>query len=150
MNKRSRNLIIIAVLVLSNAALAWMLLRKPGRGRPEPREQIIRMLHFDDKQVQQYDSLIALHRSDIRELDRKIRDTRIQLYASLAGGSDSTLRDSLSREVGQLHSSVEQTHYRHFEQIRGLCHADQMEAFGKLSRELARMFSPPPPGKRPR
>ncbi|MDN3675870.1 hypothetical protein QWY90_00745 [Flavobacterium paronense] len=43
---------------------------------------------------------------------------------------------------------MKKTHFKHFVDIKKLCHKDQMEDFNELTEDLGRIFAPKP--RRPR
>lgn len=36
-------------------------------------------------------------------------------------------------------------HFKHFEDIKALCMKDQLDDYNSLTKQLARLFAPPPP-----
>jgi hypothetical protein len=166
MNKTTLLSIAIAGLILVNLGLMAVLLHRlpaqqqsqlpppqqPGPPHEGPKRIIIERLHFDPKQVAQYEELIEQHRAAIRSLEAEIRDTKNNLYLTLADSSR-TGKDSLENRLGSLQKEIETVHYGHFEQIRRLCHTGQLPYFTSLTHDLAAYFAPaknnmPPPKDR--
>ena len=139
----------VGALVVLNIATLTFLAIAPHHNRPMPREIIIDRLHFDASQQKEYDKLIAWHRKKIDSLERKMRFTKNNLYLQLLRNApDDKLKDSLISEVSMYQKQIEETHFRHFSDIRALCHPDQMRDFYALTGDLAQLFSKPAPHRR--
>ncbi len=136
-------------LLLTNAGIVGFLLLKkppvpiegmpPGK-REGPRKIIIERLHFDKAQVAEYELLIKEHRKLVRELKDSISDTKNTLYQSLTTDNFNG-KDSLTGLLSMLQKRIESVHYDHFAQIKKLCKPEQMEAFNKLTNDLAYYFT---------
>ena len=88
MNKSKFLLLIIAALVISNGVLLFGWINGP-KSHKEPREIIIKKLHFDDSQIAQYEILISQHQKNIRENETQINQYRKELYQQLNNTTDS-------------------------------------------------------------
>ncbi|MFM2214432.1 MAG: hypothetical protein RL427_1695 [Bacteroidota bacterium] len=141
---------VFGLLLLNLATLGFLFLHGPKGHRPppqgnqlQPREVIINQLHFDAAQQKDYTKIIQIHQDAIRELDNNIRQTKNDLYALL---SDSQVnvktKDSLINVLNAYQKQINETHFKHFEDIKKLCHPDQMEDFNTLTGELGRIFTP--------
>lgn len=150
---------IIGLLLLNFATLGFLFISGPKghrpphdrpEGRPKPREIIIERLRFDANQQNEYDKIIKWHQGEIKRLDENIRDAKNELYAQLKNSQvDVKVKDSLIAAINANQKQIEATHFKHFEDIKKLCHKDQEEDFTMLTEELARIFSPNKP-PRPR
>ena len=150
---------VIGLLLLNFAILAFLLVSGPRghkrssdrpEGRPNPREIIIERLHFDDNQQKEYAELIKWHRGEIKKLDSNIRQTKNELYSQLNQTEvNLKTKDSLITLLNSYQKQVEETHFKHFEDIKKLCHQDQFEDFNELTEDLSRIFAPNKP-PRPR
>jgi protein CpxP len=146
---------VIGLLLLNLATLGFLFLngpkgnRPPHGGKPEPKEIIIEKLHFDANQQKDYENLIQWHRSEITKLDDNIRQAKNELYSQLNQSEvNAKAKDSLITVINSNQKQIEETHFKHFEDIKKLCHKDQMEDFNELTEELSRIFAPKP--RRPR
>ena len=145
---------VIALLLLNLGTLGFLLLQRQDRpmGRPgmhrEPKEIIIERLHFDASQQRQYEELIHAHRKAITEIEDQARETKNRLYLYLLKSQpDTAAEDSLIGVLANYQKQIETTHFKHFQDIKKICHPDQLEAYNDLTTELSRIFSkPPPPG----
>ncbi|MEN9738572.1 MAG: hypothetical protein RLZZ318_606 [Bacteroidota bacterium] len=132
-----------ALLVLFLANLAWLFLflNRP-KHRPEgPKQLIIDQLQFDAEQVQAYDALIQMHRTQIRSLDDSIQVYKSNLYRHL-DSKDSLLQKHCIEQINAFQRQIENTHLQHFVAIRQLCKPEQQEAFVQLQSKLADWFKP--------
>jgi len=146
---------IIGLLLINLATLGFVFLNgpKPGgmphEGRPLPKDIIIDKLHFDANQQKEYEKLIRWHRGKIDQLDDSIRQTKNTLYSGLSESDTNTkTKDSLIALLNTYQKQVEETHFKHFEDIKKLCKPEQLEDFKALTTELSRIFAPRP--RRPR
>ncbi|MDN3677075.1 hypothetical protein QWY90_07095 [Flavobacterium paronense] len=146
---------VIGLLVINLATLSFLFLngpkgnRPPHEGRPMPKEIIVEKLHFDEQQQKEYDKLIKWHHGEITRLDSDIRQTKNELYDQLNQTEVNVkTKDSLITLLNSYQKQVEETHFKHFVDIKKLCHKDQMEDFNELTEDLGRIFAPKP--RRPR
>lgn len=146
---------IIGLFLINLATLGFLFLNgpKPGgmphEGRPLPKEIIIDKLHFDTNQQKEYEKLIHWHRGKIDKLDSAIRETKNELYSILGEEKiDNNAKTRLITRLNQYQKQVEETHFKHFEDIKKLCKPEQKEEFEALTEELSRIFAPRP--RRPR
>lgn len=141
---------IFGLLALNLATLGFLLVSGPKGHRPPPQENhpkpneiIIDQLHFDAAQQKDYSKIIAWHQKTIRELDHNIRHAKNDLYMLLKDSQvNSKTKDSLISVLNGYQKQIEETHFKHFEDIRKLCHPDQIEDFNALTEELSRIFAP--------
>ena len=129
-----------------------MLSNKPKHGGPGPnggpRNIIIKKLDFDDRQIKQYESLIQWHRGEIDKSQEQMVQLKNELYSTLVDSNTAT-KDSLINEISIIQKNIETIHYKHFQDIKKICKTEQLVAFEKLSKEIAALFAPPHPPKRP-
>jgi protein CpxP len=146
MNKVKFLTIVVVGLVISNIALIiFMICNKPAHPKHlGPRNIIIEKLGFDETQVKAYDKLIEWHQDEITKTEKDAMHLKNQLYSTLALDSQSKVTDSLINELGKAQLKVEQIHYKHFEDIRQLCNANQQQAFKNMTKEIAALFAHPP------
>lgn len=150
MTKNKLHILLIAGLLLTNILLVVFIMRPKGgppHKRPMPREIIIERLHFNEAQIQQYETLIQQHRKQITEKERGMMDLKNQLYAQLSDNQPHNNTDSLASAIGSIQHDIELIHHGHFADIKKLCTPEQMNDFNELVSELAQMFSHPPPPK---
>lgn len=146
---------IIGLLLLNLGTLGFLFLngpkghRPPVDDRPKPKEIILKRLHLDAQQQKEYDKLIEWHRGEITRLDDNIRSAKNKLYNQLSQANvDTKVKDSLITVINTNQKQIEETHFKHFSDIKKLCHKDQMDDFNSLTEELSRIFAPKPHGPR--
>lgn len=142
---------VIGLFLINLATLGFLFLNgpKPGgmphEGRRQPKTIIIEKLHFDANQQKEYEKLIRWHREEIDQLDDSIRQTKNKLYSGLSESDTNTkTKDSLIALLNTYQKQVEETHFKHFEDIKKLCKPNQQEDFMVLTTELSRIFAPRP------
>lgn len=141
---------VIGLLIINLGTLSFLLLgpkghRPPHGERPQPKEIITEKLHFDAAQQKEYAKLIQWHRGQIEKLDGNIREAKNQLYSQLSeSATDAKAKDSLIAVINSNQKQIEETHFKHFEDIKKICHKDQLEDFNRLTEELSRIFAPKP------
>jgi protein CpxP len=149
MNRNKLLMLIIAGLLISNLALVCFIFfghRPPAH--EGPRDIIIERLHFDRKQVEDYDRLIFDHRRSMRNKQDEMLNLKKQLYGTLTT-NDTTRNDSLRNLIADVQKGIENINYNHFRDIEKLCNASQKNDFDELVKDIAELFAPPrrPPGK---
>ncbi|MEO5775773.1 MAG: periplasmic heavy metal sensor [Flavobacterium sp.] len=146
---------VIGLLLLNLGTLGFLFLngpkghRPPREGRQEPKTIIIDKLHLDAQQQKEYAKLIQWHHGEITKLDDNIRQVKNELYSQLSQTeTNQKTEDSLITVINSYQKQVEETHFKHFEDIKKLCRQDQMQNFNELTEELSRIFAPKPRGPR--
>lgn len=138
--------IIIIVLLITNLALISFLFFGKVR-HPNPMEKkyiVIEKLHFDGSQIIEFEKLIDMHQTEIREVDNQIRILKNKLYNTLVYDTIPGFRDSLITEIGKKQMKIETIHLNHFTQVKKLCKPEQEAAFKDFTSELSKFLSPPP------
>lgn len=141
---------IIGLLLLNLTTLGFLIISGPKGHRPpplfeentNPRELIIDKLHFNANQQKEYDIIIKCHRDKIKSIDNNISQTKNELYAQLSQNEVSfKTKDSLASLLAGYQKQVEETHFKHFEDIKKICHSDQLDDYKALTEELSRIFA---------
>ena len=138
---------VIVLILLNISVLAFVFTKESNTAlleerRPEPREIIIKKLHFDEEQQGEYQVEIKKHREKINELDRVIRENKHKLYDLLTTTYEQEEKDSLIEVIVNAQRKVEEAHFEHFQDIKAICKEDQLDDFDELVLELPRIFSP--------
>lgn len=151
MSKNKFYLIVIVALLISNGVALFFLTQKDSRrgAHKSPKEIIVERLNFDEEQETQYVRLILEHREATKDLMDTILANRNTLYSTLSAKTFTEDRNSIISEIVTLQAELEQLNVSHFEDIRALCHDNQLDRFDKLTQDLAKLFGkrkgPPPP-----
>lgn len=142
---------VISLLVLNIATLLFLVFSNDGgrsvrRHRPRPDKIIIDQLHFDEKQQAEYRELIHWHRTQINDLDFKMQQTKHELYLQLLKSDiDQNIKNSLINQLSKIQNQIENTHFKHFQDIKKICSKEQIKDFNDLTEELTTIFNHPPP-----
>lgn len=149
---------VIALFTLNMVTIGLLVIGKPDGPPPHinsldrgegPRDIIIKRLDLDEGQIKEYEGLIEDHKAKIKGKTNEMNETRNALY-QLLNKPDAERTDSLKSRIGAIQYEIESIHLQHFEDIRGLCQPDQLDAFEDLSSDLAAFFLPPRPKKKTR
>jgi Spy/CpxP family protein refolding chaperone len=140
---------VIALLLLNFGTLGFLLLSGPKHDRRPPhrmpKEIIIDKLQLDTNQQAAYQTLIDWHRGTIDSLDQQIRSTKNDLYLQLTQKTiNIKTKDSLIEILASNQKKIEETHFKHFQDIKNLCKPNQMNSFNELTEELSRIFGRKP------
>jgi len=110
-------------------------------GHAEPKDIIMHRLHFNADQRSKYEELILWHRENINKYDNKIRSVKEALYALLSKNNAYSKKDSLISVINGYQKQIEETHFKHFKDIKKLCRQDQQKYYNELIEELPALFS---------
>lgn len=144
MNKLNFYKFLIAALVISHIILLSFMFfgNKKKRTFEGPKKVIIERLAFDARQTESYEKLIVEHQKTIASKSKEIRKIKNSLYAHLCADTQNVMRtDSLQAALTTVKSNIEKIHYDHFLDIKALCTPEQIPAFNKLSKDIAKLFS---------
>ncbi len=141
MNKNKLILYIAIVLFITNLLLlGFIIFNRTNRPNHDgPRHLIAERLHFDDTQFQQYNTIIKIHQTKIRQKDSILIEVKAKLYNCILS-KDTILKDTLKKEIAQLQMDIEDIHYNHFIDLQKICKPDQQTAFDALVADLAKLF----------
>lgn len=134
----------IFILILLNLG-QWFFLGS-RRHKPPPRDFIIRKLNLSATQITDYDILIKNHRAAIQAATEEIRAHKNKLYQRL-NSSNEAEETQLFAQIAEAQMKIEKLHFEHFLAIKALCTAEQLPLFDELTKELTKLFAPPPPAK---
>jgi len=135
---------LIFLLLITNLLLIGYIFFSKSKGlrRHEgPRNIIIERLKFDKNQIAEYDILIKAHRNAIRQSDESILLLKNKLYLNLSQESNAQINDSVANKIGTLQKQVEYINYKHFQDIKRLCHNNQLASFNVLIKDITHLFS---------
>ena len=139
-----KNLLLI-VLLISNTFFIYKWWNAPERRHKQPKDIIIERLHFDNQQVVAYEKLIKEHRKQIRSLENQLNNKKTLLFADIS----KPISSKVSQEIETIEIRILNVHYSHFQDIRSICHENQLKDFKQLNKEIIQLFAPPKPPKPP-
>ena len=150
---------VIGLLLLNVGIISFLFFSRPNRNPEEnhrrPKEFIAEKLHFDDNQNEKYESIIPIYKDKIDSLDAINKKLKSELYSQLKLPVVNTIvKDSIITLFLANQKQIEQLHFKHFQDIKSICKATQLEDFNALTEELGKMFSnqnskPHPPREKP-
>lgn len=151
---RFLTVVIVALLVINAGTLAYLFI---GQSKPHhpphrmrkgsPSDLIIEKLKLDEQQQDVFFELRDEHRAEMRDIQRKLSDTRDQYFDGLKTNTiDSTESKRLQNEIGSLMGQIHGSTFKHFTQVRQLCKPEQQKLFDRFIDDILRAMAPPPPG----
>jgi Spy/CpxP family protein refolding chaperone len=152
-------LVLVAILLITNiATLSIYWLKKPPHDvPPDPRNREKRMgqfmvdqLQFDTTQAAAYWKLRDAMISTQKPVVDSIRTAKKRFFDLLNQNNvtDSELYNR-SNEVADLQKKLDLATFRHFQNVRALCHPDQLQKFDTVIKEIVIRMTPfrhPPHG----
>lgn len=137
---------LVVILVIINVGVVSMMVFKkpPHPMHHEPKSIIIEKLKLDAAQVVKYEKLITGHKRGIKVTGQQMQRLKNELYGLLNNELNEPKKDSLISEIGNCQVKIEEIHYKHFMDLKGICTKAQLPLFKKLTVEIARLFSPHP------
>lgn len=149
MNKlKLLSIAVVGLLIINILLVVTLFMRKPHPNHEGPKKLIIEKLHLDEQQIKAYDTMVDRHRTEIRKSDDRILKLKNELYSHLNEAIDQHTKDSMIAEIAKVQTTIEHTHYKHFEDIKKLCKANQQKDFETLTQEIASLFGKPRPRER--
>jgi hypothetical protein len=150
---------VIGLLLLNVGIIVFLFFSRPNRN-PEGnqrrhKEFISEKLHFDANQNEKYESIIPIYKDKIDSLDAINRKLKSGLYSQLKlQVVNSAIKDSIITLFLANQKQIEELHFKHFQDIKNICKASQLQGFNALTQELGKMFSnqnskPHPPREKP-
>ena len=141
---------VIALLVLNIGTLGFLFFWQPPHERPEgPRQldrKIIKTLSLNPDQVKQFETLKTAHHEQMVQCERDFRRTLEQYFALLNNETiDAAQQDSLQNQLSRIQLERARTTFRHFQDLKALCTAEQQKDFGILLPDLMQVILPPRP-----
>ena len=150
--KQTLLVILVLVLVVLNLGLVgfmWYSQRPDnGPGGPSTAHFLIKKLHFDNAQEQQYLELqhqLGDSLKTVKQNERRLHDRFFEMMHDPTPDSAqvAAIIDSMGRNRGQ----IEYLTFVHFRQVRALCNKEQQAEFDKIIAETMRRMGPPPQGR---
>jgi Spy/CpxP family protein refolding chaperone len=142
--------VIIALLLLNSATLAFMWFAKDGEPKgdghrpPRPDQLIKERLALDDAQSMQFDGFKHEHHSAMVDLQIESSDLHQTLFALLkAPVIDTASRDSIITQIQELSRQKELITFEHFRQVRSILNDDQQTKFDAFVEEISRRILGP-------
>ncbi len=141
MNKFNFLTVIIIILLVINGFLFIRIMKAPVRPQ-NPKDYIIKKMHFDKEQRCQYEKYIIKHRKVNSENEKSLNNLRLELYKGLRDKSQNERRtDSLIVLMAYWQKNAEKINYNHFLEIKKICKPSQQKQFEALYDEISHLFS---------
>jgi len=154
--------IAIIILLLANIVtlvLLWTNKNKPG-GMPPQQEQafqfVTEQLQLTQQQQDAYKKLRDDHRAAQRLIQDSIHDAKDAFFALLQQPNvPDTVLNAAAKKCSALDEQADLLTFRHFQQVRAICTAEQQKKFDTIIKDVLRRMAsgrpqgPPPNGRGP-
>jgi len=143
-------LLLIALNIISLSTLWIMHERETGRpagNQPALVDFLVAELGLDSVQKKQLIVLRDEHRQNMQTIRRKNRDAKNAFFDLLQEDISDTALAAAAKEAARYDAETDMLTFRHFQQIRALCNAEQKIKFESVIRQVLRMMAPPLPGR---
>jgi hypothetical protein len=137
---------VIGLVALNMGIISFLYFTNPN-SNPEdnhrkPKDIIIDKLHFDANQIKKYENIITIYRATIDSLNNQNRELKAELYSQLKQPSvNNNAKDSLIQLVLINQKRIEETNFKHFQDIKNICNKSQIDDYNSLTEELEKLFS---------
>lgn len=142
-NKKFTIITISLLAILNVALVSVIVLHQVNRGGERKTNDRSRFfterLDFTDEQIEQYDSLNAIHKEERNRFQRQINSTRRQFFRlSHSANFSSEQADSLTSEIGLLVSKMELNSFNYISGVRAICTPEQLNKLDTYLQERMR------------
>lgn len=146
---------VLGLLAINITLVTVFVFRKPPHPLPPPppintmhpnaprelKDIVIEKLELTEKQIEQYEDLIKIHRNTIQQKDSTLFVAKTALYATISSNNIAA-KDSLLNKINVLQKEIEDVHYKHFAAVKALCTPNQLAQFVNLTQDFAQAFKP--------
>lgn len=137
---------LVVFLIVLNGAVLFYFISKEQSPEPGPPDRIIiEALQLDDQQRAEFDRLKGDHHHKIMALNDRFRLTMENYFLTLQTNGEG--KDSLEQLITDIEKERLSITYAHFEDIKKMCRADQLEKLNAFLPELIRLVGAPKPKK---
>ncbi len=138
---------IIALLLLNLVQLAGKYYELSPKDRPpaddkEGGELILRKLHFDRLQADQFKVMIDVHKGTVGDLRDQLYRNYTALYGVLKKDSNKPAIDSIQNEICGIYKAINYENIAHFEAVKKICRQDQLKNFDIFLDEMLERLGP--------
>lgn len=134
MKKQTILYILLGFLIISNAFFLWHYLGKQDKRRGyKPENFITKKLNFDEKQMQDFQSISDLHFDKMRSFSKEIRSLKKELFSKISDESiNPSYLDSITSLIAVQEKEKDIEVFKHLQKVRTLCNEEQKERFSKI------------------
>lgn len=143
MNKKlTLNVLLVVMVVLNVALLAFILFNGPNRPKAKGKNFIQKEFGLTDEQMVTLEKSKDVHIKATRALNDKIQKSSIEYYQYVG---DPMVKDSLLQIVTTLNKSFYQINDKHIDELRALCSPDKQDELERfIKAQIGRANNGPP------
>jgi Spy/CpxP family protein refolding chaperone len=151
-NSRFLKIVIIVLLIINIATLAFMWMQHAHHGPDGPARHDVagfleHELKFTDEQRKQFDVLMEEHHEQIENIQHNGRELHNHFF-DLLNKQDSSAVKQLADSLAKNQEQIELITFDHFKKVRAICTPEQQKKFDEIIDEALRMMAqhqgPPP------
>jgi Spy/CpxP family protein refolding chaperone len=134
--------ILLAALNITLIITIWMTPKVKEMKGPEshhkgPAKMIIAELHFNEKQIEEFNALKDEHRATVEELKAAGKKQRDVFFALLSQENpDPSIVNSKADSISANQKAIEMVTFQHFKKVRALCDTEQKKKFDEIIGEI--------------
>ncbi|MEO8769384.1 MAG: hypothetical protein ABI402_04850 [Ferruginibacter sp.] len=146
-NKILTGLVILLLIAnITTIIVFWMGMKKMHPAPKPPSAYIIKELSLNDKQQEQYNTMIQQHRKQSRWIQEQIRNYKDSFFNLLSNeNTNDSIKNNLSVKIASLNRELDLITYDHFKEVRKICTPEQQRKFDGIIKEVLRMMAGPGP-----
>ena len=149
-NVRLYQILVILLVILNLATLAFMWFNRPGRERPVgqqgPASFLIRELNLSGSQQKEYMSLRREHREMLKKLSERDQGLHKRFFDLFLLDSPDTINmEALADSIAANRKKMEVITYDHFYRVSKMLDPEQQKKFTIIFQDVLKMVLPPPP-----
>ena len=129
------NITLIVILILGRPE------NRPGGG--DPGKFIVGELKLTTEQESEFNKLRNAHHDSIMKLQDEGRKLSKSLFEGLKTTSAEKITDSISAKIAENQKRIEMVTYRHFEEVKKICSAEQKLIFDDIIMDVIRNIENP-------
>ncbi|MEI6508618.1 MAG: hypothetical protein WCO54_09025, partial [Bacteroidota bacterium] len=142
--------LVILLVCINLTTLATIWLTRPAKSMgfdlPDgPKQFIIEKLHFNEEQIQAFDTLRKEHFEEMQGLRKQIYESKEDLYNQIKSDRvDTTIMFASIANIGRFEEKAERITMEHFRKVRQLCNDEQKQQFDLVISDVIKRIMLPP------
>lgn len=149
-NKILSGLVILLLIAnITTLIMFWMSMKhKPSRPQQQAQDFIVKELSMNAEQQKQYNTMVADHRKQSKEINNQIRSYKDSLFNLLNNETATgTEKNTFATKIASLTQQLDLLTFEHFKEVRKICNPEQQKKFDKIIKDVLRMMAAPAPGR---
>lgn len=133
MKKQTVLYILLIFLIISNGFFLVRYLGKSGNKSHRPESFLAKKLDFDEKQMEEFNSIKTLHFDKVKSISKEIVKLKGVMYSKLSDKDVSmSYLDSIVDLIAVEEKKKDLEMFKHFQNVRTICNDEQKEKLTKF------------------